>query len=107
MLSLRRLALQRARSISFQPIRRESTQRYEPPSQTQSQQKSNATRDFYRTFSRPLIKNFLIAVAVYQVLYYGWAKLESLDVKREKEGEMRSLQGEIDRLTAKDPESRK
>ncbi|OTA16725.1 hypothetical protein BTJ68_15397 [Hortaea werneckii EXF-2000] len=96
MLPLRRLALHRARSISFQPIRRESTQRYEPPSQPEGQQKSNATRDFYRTFSRPLIKNFLIAVA-----------LESIDVKREKEGEMRSLQGEIDRLTAKDPESKK
>ncbi|KAI7229428.1 hypothetical protein KC330_g7435 [Hortaea werneckii] len=107
MLPLRRVALHRARSISLQPIRRESTQRHEPPSQPQGQQKSNATRDFYRMFSRPLIKNFLIAVAVYQVLYYGWAKLESIDVKREKEGEMRSLQGEIDRLTAKDPESKK
>ena len=50
-------------------------------------------------FGRPIAKNFLIAVCTYQVLYWSWLKLESLEIKQEKEDEMRSLEGELRSLT--------
>lgn len=43
-------------------------------------------REFYKHRGRPVFKALLIAICTYQVLYWGWAKLESLEVKQEKEG---------------------
>lgn len=75
------------------PQRRlEST--YQPPSPN-PKSGSDRHRDFYRTFGRPLAKNFLIAVAAYQVLYFSWLKLESYEVKKQGEGEVKKVEGEL------------
>lgn len=42
---------------------------------------------FYRTFTRPVAKCALIAVLVYQVVYFGWTKLEHEEIKAERQGE--------------------
>ena len=36
---------------------------------------------FYKSFGRPVAKVFLGAIFTYQVLYWGWAKLESLETR--------------------------
>ena len=77
--------LQRGRNSTYQPP--------EPP------QSSNRHRTFYRTFGRPLGKNFLIAVVTFQVIYWSWLKLESLDTKEEKNEEIQSLESELKSLT--------
>lgn len=98
MLAFRRLRLSRLRSPNHLSLRRQSTQpQYEPPSAPP--QKPSQHANFYKVFGRPIAKNFLIAVAVYQAIYWSWIKLESMEVKQEKEGEMRRLQGEIEGMT--------
>ncbi|KAK5122489.1 hypothetical protein LTR85_004073 [Meristemomyces frigidus] len=77
-------------------LRSQST--YQPPSPPRAQQ-PNPHGNFYKQFGRPVAKNFLIAVLTYQVLYYSWMKLESIEVKQEKGGEMHALEGELKGLT--------
>ena len=41
---------------------------------------------FYKSFGSPIVKCFLGALFTYQVAYWGWMKLESLEEKRDIEG---------------------
>lgn len=77
-----------------------------------------AQRAFYKSWGLPLAKVFLGAMFTYQVLYYGWLKLESIEQKKEKDGgwayftylmviilmdlaeEMKLLEGKLAELTA-------
>lgn len=43
-------------------------------------------RDFYKYRSRPVFKAALIAIFTYEIIYWGWLKLESMETKHEKEG---------------------
>ncbi|KAF2861148.1 hypothetical protein K470DRAFT_257301 [Piedraia hortae CBS 480.64] len=61
----------------------------------------NPHRQFYRTFGQPLARNFLIAMATFQVLYITWVKLESIEVKHRKNEEVGRLEEEIGRLRGK------
>lgn len=70
---------------------------YQPPNAPAS--KPSPHSNFYKVFGRPLAKTFLIAVATYQVLYWSWAKLESIEAKHETEQEIKGLQGELRSLT--------
>lgn len=98
MLRINRLIQRRLLTAPIQSVRRQST--YQPPDPPRSEQ-PNAHRNFYKEFGRPVARSFLIAVATYQILYYSWSKLESMEMKREKEGEMRALEGELRKLTGK------
>ncbi|EMC91323.1 hypothetical protein BAUCODRAFT_322645 [Baudoinia panamericana UAMH 10762] len=83
-------------------IRRQNEQpTYQAPDVPKSE-KPNAHRNFYRQFGKPVLKNFLIAVATYQVIYLTWGHLERMEIKREKESEMRSLESELQRLATKE-----
>ncbi|KAK4105056.1 hypothetical protein N658DRAFT_504569 [Parathielavia hyrcaniae] len=42
---------------------------------------------FYKTFTRPVAKCALLAVFVYQLVYFGWTKLETDEIRRERQGE--------------------
>ena len=46
----------------------------------------NLQRAFYRSQGYPVFKAVLIAITTYEVLYYSWLYLESLETKIEKEG---------------------
>lgn len=87
----------RAPLVRQTPRRLESTyQPPTPPRETKSERSNHS--DFYKTFGRPLAKNFLIAVATYQVLYFTWLKLESYETKREGEAEVKKVEGELSGL---------
>jgi hypothetical protein len=43
--------------------------------------------NFYKTFTRPVAKCALLAVFVYQLVYWGWTKLETDEIKDERQGE--------------------
>jgi hypothetical protein len=43
-------------------------------------------RDFYKYRSRPVFKAALIAIFTYEILYWGWLKLESIETKHDLEG---------------------
>jgi hypothetical protein len=46
----------------------------------------SATGEFYKTFTRPVAKTLLLALFTYQVVYWGWAKLEQDEIKEERTG---------------------
>ena len=59
------------------------------PSSEQPQRKPNPHGAIYKSggAGRAIAYNFLIAMVTFQVLYWGWMKLESLEVKKEKDRE--------------------
>ncbi|KAK4615692.1 hypothetical protein CLAFUW4_10009 [Fulvia fulva] len=83
-----------------QPLRRYATgqqPQYQAPT---SASKPSPHREFYRGgLGRAVAFNFLVAMATFQVIYWGWLKLESLEVKEERTSEIERLEGEVGRLT--------
>ncbi|GAB7349660.1 hypothetical protein MBLNU459_g0334t1 [Dothideomycetes sp. NU459] len=47
------------------------------------------------------VHSFLGALFTYQVLYYGWARLEAMDEKEDKQAELATLEAELRALDAK------
>ncbi|KAK0651895.1 hypothetical protein B0T16DRAFT_404959 [Cercophora newfieldiana] len=62
------------------------TQPYSSQQQPQPPKPKSATGEFYKTFTRPVAKTFLIAIFTYQLLYFGWAKLEQDEIKEDRTG---------------------
>ncbi|KAK5132458.1 hypothetical protein LTR08_009069 [Meristemomyces frigidus] len=88
---------------SLRPLLRRTVQArtqatYQAPTPPRSQQ-PNPHRNFYKQFGRPVIKNFLVAVMTYQVLYYSWMYLEAGEVQEQKGAEIKALEGEIKGLS--------
>lgn len=50
---------------------------------------------FYKTFTAPLLKTFLGALFTYQLAYYGWLKLETIEEAHGKEMEIRGLRVDL------------
>jgi hypothetical protein len=73
--------------------RLEST--YQPPTAS----KPNRHRGFYKEFGPPVIKNFLIALCTFQAIYWSWLKMESIEMKKSGDSEVRVLEGELKLLT--------
>ena len=55
-------------------------------------------RAFYKIFSLPVVKGFLVALLTYQITYFAWLSLEGAETKREKREELNSLQGQLKQL---------
>lgn len=77
---------------------------YQAPDQTQAlptTEKRNPHREVYKQggMGRPVARNFLIAMATFQVLYWTWLKLESIEIKQEKLEELKGLESEVKSLT--------
>ncbi|KAL2178909.1 uncharacterized protein P884DRAFT_257002 [Thermothelomyces heterothallicus CBS 202.75] len=51
------------------------------PFRRYSSQTPSPTGAFYKTFTRPVAKCALLAVFVYQLVYFGWSKLEVEEIK--------------------------
>ncbi|KAJ4250596.1 hypothetical protein NW762_011855 [Fusarium torreyae] len=60
-----------------------------------SKTQPTATSQFYRTFTRPIAKTLLIAVFTYQLAYWGWVKLETDEVRAEREATIEKLETTI------------
>ncbi|KAI6275049.1 hypothetical protein MCOR27_007143 [Pyricularia oryzae] len=50
-----------------------------------SSSKPSLSGNFYKTFGRPILKVVLSAMFVYQVAYYGWVKMETDEITRDRE----------------------
>ncbi|KAH6612537.1 hypothetical protein C7974DRAFT_405778 [Boeremia exigua] len=50
---------------------------------------------FYKSFSAPILKCFLGALFTYQLAYFGWMKLETIEEAHGKKNEIQSLQEEL------------
>ncbi|KAF4555313.1 Hypothetical protein D9617_2g052690 [Elsinoe fawcettii] len=70
---------------------------YQPPTPPPS--KDNPHRNFWKSFGRPIAKVFLMAMATYQITYFTWLKLESVEERFDKDGEIRRLEAQLHDLT--------
>ncbi|KAF4338803.1 hypothetical protein FBEOM_7273 [Fusarium beomiforme] len=50
---------------------------------------------FYRTFTRPIAKTLLIAVFTYQLAYWAWIKIETDEIRAEREATIEKLETTI------------
>lgn len=55
---------------------------------------------YYKSFSYPTLKAFLIALLTYQVVYYAWLKLETIEDKQIQSGQISDLQDQLRRAVA-------
>jgi hypothetical protein len=84
-------------------VRQEQQQpQYQAPTQ-QSGEGINPHRAVYKSggAGRAVAFNFLIAMTTFQVLYWSWLKLESMEIQQEKGTELEVLEGELQKLTGK------
>ncbi|KAJ8114847.1 hypothetical protein OPT61_g3367 [Boeremia exigua] len=88
---LRRTA---ARQILTRNTRRNlSIEPQAPPPQPPKQ--PSKVGAFYKSFSAPILKCFLGALFTYQLAYFGWLKLETIEEAHEKRTEIKGLQEEL------------
>ncbi|KAJ9142543.1 hypothetical protein NKR19_g7185 [Coniochaeta hoffmannii] len=59
------------------------------------------TGEFYKTFTRPVAKCLLLAMFTYQLAYYAWVKLETDEIRHEKDAEIASLEEQVKALQSK------
>jgi hypothetical protein len=55
----------------------------------------NATREFYKSFTRPVAKVLLLAVFTYQFAYWSWIKMEADEVRSERDATIASLEAKV------------
>ncbi|KAL2135577.1 hypothetical protein VTI74DRAFT_8056 [Chaetomium olivicolor] len=63
-------------------------------------QQVSPTGAFYKTFTRPVAKCALLAVFVYQIVYFGWTRLEVDEIKEERQAEITRLEVQVKSLQA-------
>ncbi|PQE26017.1 Inner membrane assembly complex subunit 17 protein [Rutstroemia sp. NJR-2017a BBW] len=56
-------------------------------------------RNFYKTFTRPVAKVLLMATFTYQLVYWGWVKLEKDELMEDKRREIRGLEETLERVS--------
>ncbi|PSN65586.1 hypothetical protein BS50DRAFT_62297 [Corynespora cassiicola Philippines] len=66
-----------------------------PPNPSQSPKEPSRVGAFYKSFGSPLIKCYMGALFVYQVTYWGWLKLETLEEKKNNDDEIAKLKEEL------------
>ncbi|KAF1929838.1 uncharacterized protein M421DRAFT_419610 [Didymella exigua CBS 183.55] len=68
----------------------------EPPApQPQEPKRPSKVGAFYKTFSAPLLKCFLGALFTYQLAYFAWMKLETIETAHDKNTEINELREEL------------
>ncbi|RGP65098.1 hypothetical protein FSPOR_7488 [Fusarium sporotrichioides] len=60
-----------------------------------SKSQPSPTSQFYRTFTRPIAKTLLIAVFTYQLAYWSWVKLETDEIRAERDATIEKLETTI------------
>ncbi|KAK1659471.1 hypothetical protein BDP55DRAFT_562839 [Colletotrichum godetiae] len=56
--------------------------------------------NFYKTFTRPVLKVLLMATLTYQIAYWTWTKLEQDEIRDEKSQEIEGLEARVAELQA-------
>ncbi|KAK2047775.1 hypothetical protein LZ31DRAFT_118444 [Colletotrichum somersetense] len=65
-----------------------------------TEKRPSIVANFYKTFTRPVLKVLLMATLTYQVAYWSWTKLEQDEIRKEKGREIEDLEAKIAELQA-------
>jgi hypothetical protein len=49
--------------------------------------------EFYKTFTRPVAKCLLLAMFTYQLAYFAWVKLETDEIRDDRQGMLLYFEG--------------
>ncbi|KAL1902710.1 hypothetical protein Sste5346_001153 [Sporothrix stenoceras] len=63
-----------------------------------SSSEPSAYSSFFKTFGRPIFKVCLMAVFTYQLVFFGWTKLEQDDIKSDRQAEVSALEAKVKEL---------
>ncbi|KFH46266.1 hypothetical protein ACRE_029370 [Hapsidospora chrysogenum ATCC 11550] len=66
-----------------------------------SDKSNNPTSQFYKTFTRPVAKVLLMAVLTYQLIYWSWVKLETDEIRAERDATIADLEAKVDEYKSK------
>ncbi|KAH8726352.1 hypothetical protein GQ44DRAFT_726320 [Phaeosphaeriaceae sp. PMI808] len=72
-----------------------------PPNSNSTPKEPSRVGAYYKSFSYPVLKTFLIALLTYQIAYYVWLKLETIEEKYDKSTEISDLQKQLRDAVAK------
>ncbi|KAK1995790.1 hypothetical protein LX36DRAFT_659255 [Colletotrichum falcatum] len=67
---------------------------------TEAEKRPSIVANFYKTFTRPVLKVLLMATLTYQIAYWGWTKLEQDEIREEKGREIKGLEAKVAELQA-------
>ncbi|KAF7551550.1 hypothetical protein G7046_g7700 [Stylonectria norvegica] len=56
----------------------------------------SVTAQFYKQFTRPIAKVGLLAVFTYQFLYWGWLRLETDEIRAERDATIAGLEAKVE-----------
>ncbi|KAK2009380.1 hypothetical protein LZ32DRAFT_608543 [Colletotrichum eremochloae] len=65
-----------------------------------SEKRPSIVANFYKTFTRPVLKVLLMATLTYQIAYWSWTKLEQDEIREEKRREIEGLESKVAELQA-------
>ncbi|KAL6706927.1 hypothetical protein ACN47E_005070 [Coniothyrium glycines] len=89
----------RIRSHAYPHIpRRTYVSEHPPPPQhphTTPPKQPSKVGEYYSTFGSPVLKCFLAALFTYQITYYAWLKLETIEEAHDAQAEISDLQAEL------------
>ncbi|KIH94284.1 hypothetical protein SPBR_09226 [Sporothrix brasiliensis 5110] len=58
----------------------------------------SAYSSFFKTFGRPIFKVCLMAIFTYQLVFFGWSKLEQDEIRSDKQAEITALETKVKEL---------
>ncbi|GKT49307.1 uncharacterized protein ColSpa_09488 [Colletotrichum spaethianum] len=65
-----------------------------------AEKRPSIVANFYKTFTRPVLKTLLMATLTYQIAYWSWTKLEQDEIREEKGREIEGLEARVAELQA-------
>ncbi|GJC82195.1 hypothetical protein ColLi_05033 [Colletotrichum liriopes] len=65
-----------------------------------AEKRPSIVANFYKTFTRPVLKVLLMATLTYQIAYWSWTKLEQDEIREEKGREIEGLEARVAELQA-------
>ncbi|OHW91125.1 hypothetical protein CSPAE12_10286 [Colletotrichum incanum] len=65
-----------------------------------AEKRPSIVANFYKTFTRPVLKALLMATLTYQIAYWSWTKLEQDEIREEKGKEIEGLEARVAELQA-------
>ncbi|KAK1989436.1 hypothetical protein LZ30DRAFT_817683 [Colletotrichum cereale] len=65
-----------------------------------AEKRPSIVANFYKTFTRPVLKVLLMATLTYQIAYWSWTKLEQDEIREEKGREIEGLEAKVAELQA-------
>ncbi|OAL53170.1 hypothetical protein IQ07DRAFT_585113 [Pyrenochaeta sp. DS3sAY3a] len=83
------------RRVGLSPRRRYATDPPPSPASHQPLQEPSRAGTYYKSFGSPVLKCFLGALFTYQLAYFSWLKLETIEEQYEKRTEIKDLQQEL------------